>query len=71
MSTGWMLSSENGCWYYLDPATGHMLTGWQTIDGKLYYLGTDQGSEAHSYGALYVNTATPDGYMVNADGVRL
>ena len=71
MSTGWMLSSENGCWYYLDPATGHMLTGWQTIDGKLYYLGTDQGSEAHSYGALYVNTATPDGYMVNEDGARL
>lgn len=25
-------------WYYLDPNSGHMVTGWNLIDGKWYYF---------------------------------
>ena len=60
----------DGYWYYLDPATGRMLTGWQTVGGKQYYLGAETIG-TRSQGALYVNTTTPDGFSVNADGVRL
>ena len=34
METGWRKISEK--WYYFDPATGRMVTGEQTIDGKTY-----------------------------------
>ena len=37
-----------------------MKTGWFTVSGKWYY--------AYSSGALAVNTTTPDGYTVNANG---
>ena len=36
MVGGWV--KTGGLWYYMDPADGHMLTGWQTIDGATYYL---------------------------------
>lgn len=38
METGWHVDSQDGLTYYLDPVTGQMLTGWQTIDGKSYYF---------------------------------
>lgn len=38
MQTGWLTLS--GKKYYLDPKTGEMLTGKQTIDGKTYDFGT-------------------------------
>lgn len=38
MVTGWRFDSQDGCWYYLDPADGRMLTGWQRIHGKWYYF---------------------------------
>lgn len=59
MVTGWIQS--NNLWYYLDGATGRMLTGWQKIDNKDYCFASD--------GSLYVNTTTPDGYMVDEKGV--
>ena len=31
MRTGWYLDPQDGRWYYLDPATGEMLTEWQLI----------------------------------------
>ena len=71
MNTGWMLSTEDGYWYYLDPATGCMLTGWQTINGKKYYLGANSAAAGHPYGALYINGTTPDGFSVDADGARV
>jgi len=37
-----------------------MLTGWQAINGKYYYLGTN--------GAMYYNTWTPDGKYVDGSG---
>ena len=57
MATGWV--KDNGSWYYLDKS-GAMTTGWFTVSGKWYY--------AYSSGALAVNTTTPDGYKVNANG---
>ena len=43
-----------------------MRTGWQMIDGKLYYFNTQSDG---TMGRLFVNTTTPDGYVVGADGV--
>ena len=57
LATGWV--KDNGSWYYLDKS-GAMKTGWFTVSGKWYY--------AYNSGALAVNTTTPDGYEVNANG---
>ena len=57
MQTGWV--KENGTWYYLNQS-GSMETGWFTVSDKWYY--------ANESGALAINTTTPDGYNVNADG---
>ena len=66
MATGWV--EVNGSRYYLFPNSdgwkGRMLTGWQWIDGNCYYLDTQGQNE----GALYRNTTTPDGYVVDAEG---
>ena len=88
MKTGLMQSAQDGNFYYLDPNSGAMLTGWVTIDGKRYYF-----SEAHNgtyyqdpvtykwvyanpdqnrpFGSMYVNTVTPDGSLVGADGAYI
>ncbi len=51
-------------WYYFDER-GYMLTGWQFIEGKWYYLHPiSDGTQ----GRLYINTITPDGYKVGMDG---
>ena len=64
IKTGW-LQDVDGKWYFLDTAKGiqegKMLTGWSWIDGYCYYLDIQSGT-------LLVNTTTPDGYKVNADG---
>lgn len=57
MKTGWL--KDNGSWYYLQDS-GSMKTGWMKVSGKWYY--------AYSSGALAINTTTPDGYRVNANG---
>jgi lysozyme len=56
----WYQDINNGKWYYLDD-NGRMLTGWQKIDSKQYCFATD--------GSLYVNCTTPDGYVVDGNGV--
>ena len=38
MYTGWLKDGADGYWYYLDPNTGEMLTGWREIKGQWYYL---------------------------------
>lgn len=38
---GWLL--DRGNWYYLDPSTGIMQTGWKYVDGHWYYL-SDSGA---------------------------
>ena len=68
MRTGWFEAAD-GHWYYLNPTSngerGMMMTGWQLIDGKYYYF--NQKSDG-TLGAMLVNTTTPDGYRVGADG---
>ena len=57
MQTGWV--KDKGIWYYLNQS-GAMETGWFTVSDKWYY--------ANESGALAINTTTPDGYTVNANG---
>ena len=68
MHTGWLL--DGGKWYFLhnvsDGTMGRMLTGWQQIEGKWYYFNPNVGGPQ---GSLLVNTVTPDGYTVDANGV--
>ena len=68
MVTGWY-SDQNSAKYYLNPVDdgmlGAMRTGWQLIDKKAYYFNTmSDGTQ----GRLLLNTVTPDGYQVGADG---
>ncbi len=48
-----------GVWYYFDE-NGYMKTGWVLWKEKWYYL--------NESGACVVDTVTPDGYTVDADG---
>ena len=84
MITGWLTDPQDGKKYYLDPATGIMSYGWKQIEGKWYYFGERRyadtkwtvdanghwvaGKGKHSFGSMYVNERTPDGYYVGADG---
>ena len=38
LKKGWHLDSQDGYWYYLDPASGIMHKGWSLINGKWYYF---------------------------------
>lgn len=52
-----------GAWYFFDQS-GYMKTGWIDWNGKQYYCGAENG-------AMLVNTVTPDGIYVGADGARV
>jgi len=52
----------DGDTYYFTSA-GIMQTGWQVIDDKYYFFGTD--------GKLLRNATSPEGYKTNADGARV
>lgn len=60
MCTGWNLVNE--LWYLLG-SNGAMLTGWQEIGGKYYYMNAN--------GECLMNTTTPDGHRVDANGCRI
>lgn len=62
--TGWIYDMIYQSWFYVDDNHG-MLTGWQKIDGKWYYL--NEVSDG-TRGKLAKNTTTPDGYVVLEDG---
>lgn len=75
MTTGWQLI--NGQNYYLNP-NGDMKTGWQQDGSSWYFLKSDGSMAVNTWiggyylgtnGAMLVNTTTPDGYYVGADGV--
>ena len=86
MVTGWRLDPQDGYWYYLDPETGAMMTGWVTIDGKQYYLNPevseptwkqDENGKWHwtgtgrlPYGARLTSAYAPDGSYVNEHGEK-
>ena len=66
MKTGWHFDEAGDRhWYYLNPISGEMLTGWRQIDGKWYYFAEVTGGPP---GSMYQNAQTPDGYRVGADG---
>ena len=72
--TGWF-TDQDGKRYYLNPVSdntlGRMITGWRWIDGtdgkkRCYYFNpVSDGTK----GALLFNAVTPDGYMVDKDGI--
>jgi FOG: Glucan-binding domain (YG repeat) len=47
-------------WWYDNGDSTYAKDGWNWIDGKCYYFGTD--------GYCLINTTTPDGYQVDASG---
>ncbi|MFR2847028.1 MAG: hypothetical protein ACLTC4_07755 [Hungatella hathewayi] len=69
MVTGWYQDGDGNS-YYLNPNSdgtlGRMVTGWQLIDGKWYYFNEISDGKR---GALLKNTTTPDGYVVDENGV--
>ena len=88
MKTGWVYNDTDKNWYYLDPDTGMMRTGWVEVAGKWYYFATQALAQTYAYdakaeqwnyldngvkpmGSMYVNTTTPDGYRVGADGALI
>ena len=64
LSTGWIYDTFYQGWFYMDANQG-MLTGWQFIDGKWYYL--NPVSDGTS-GIMYAKKRTPDGWLVKEDG---
>ena len=60
MANSWWMETEEG-WYFFDGSGAMKKSGWVLWKGKYYYL-TDSGKMA-------VDTRTPDGYYVDAEGV--
>lgn len=58
METGWLL--DNGKWYFLEASGAMKASQWFMVGGKWYYV--------NASGELLVNTTTPDGFKVNANG---
>ena len=83
MLCGWYFEIADGKWYFLNPADGRMLIGWQHINNKWYYLnekadeqtyfgdnvnGWFYNSAARPFGSMWCNEITPDGYKVDSNG---
>ena len=66
LSTGWIYDTLYQGWFYMDENQG-MLTGWQFINGKWYYLNSNHDGSA---GIMYSNRRTPDGWYVKAAGMK-
>ena len=63
MLTGWIKTLDDKWYFTINDKTideGSMVFGWRKIQDKWYYF-TPEGS-------MLVNTVTPDGYHVGADG---
>ena len=52
MKTGWHYDEADKHWYYLDPATGIMQSGWQEIGGKWYYFAPTTSQATYEYDAV-------------------
>jgi hypothetical protein len=51
MKVEWHLDHDDGHWYYLDPQTGIMETGWREIGGKWYYFAAFNFEPTYEYDA--------------------
>lgn len=69
-------SDKKGYWYQKDD-NSYPILSWQEIDGKWYYFNAEGYMATSQWvgnyfvgsdGAMLVNTTTPDGYKVGADG---
>ena len=56
----WKWNREKEKWWYLDDQNTYPVNGWEWIDGKCYRFDEE--------GYLYVDTVTPEGLTVNANG---
>ncbi len=54
-------------WYFFDK-NGYLLTGWQYIGEKWYYLEPLTGNNP---GHMWADTVTPDGYRLDKTGARI
>ena len=79
---GWILDPKTNYWYYSNPQTGTLLTGWNTIDGKDYYFikPDDKATNGFTneeiytrniYGMMLTNTNTLDGFRIDSNGQRV
>ena len=61
MIEGWR-QDGSGAWYYLTPGQGALKTNsWLLYQNQWYYLGSD--------GKMLTDSKTPDGYLVNKEGI--
>ena len=63
MVTGWVKTVDGKTYFFENAKTideGKMVTGWKQIQNDWYFFAAD--------GVMLVNTTTPDGYLVGADG---
>lgn len=51
MKTGWLYNDTDKNWYYLDPDTGMMRTGWVEVAGKWYYFAPQTSAQTYAYDA--------------------
>ncbi len=75
MALGW--KAIGSTWYYLNP-NGDMAIGWKQVGSNWYFLKANGSMAANTWignyylgsdGAMLVNTATPDGYHVDVNGL--
>lgn len=52
LANQWFKDTNTGQWYFL-AGDGHMLTGWQNLNGTWYYFKPETGT---GYGTMYANT---------------
>ena len=52
MKLGWHYDEADKHWYYLDPQTGVMHTGWTEINGKWYYFAPTTSANTYEYDAV-------------------
>ena len=82
LAFGWIKDPTNGYWYYGNPQTGSLATGWQVIDSKYYYfykpiddkgnvLTTDMNAFVSQYGMMMSDVQTMTGETLSDTGAMV
>lgn len=79
MQTGWL--KDQNKWYLLNPDGSMCADTWALVDGKWYFLNQDGSMKCNEWyfyknvwyylgsdGGMLVNSVTPDGYQLDAEG---